>query len=212
MQILETIQAHVAAMRLPLYAVTLSAVAKSRTPVMLILHWHGFHRESPLRLKGVHLPLRSVAGSALQINAPWQEVKTWDEAMLEAAWRLGAWDLERETCRPWWRLNAPIEETLACHRAFADYREGESETHVMVDSPDQAELLELAAMQGYVRWMFRPRRYGIWKEVEDDDITRDVNDARSTPCPVKPAPFDRHRPGRRVYRLGQAGSILVRSK
>ena len=140
MQILETIQAHVAAMRLPLYAVTLSAVAKSKTPVILILHWHGFHRQSTLQLEGVELPLRSVAGSALQIDTPWQEVEIWDEAMLEAAWRLGAWDLERETHRPWWRLNAPIEETVACHRAFADYREEEAEQHVIVNSPDQAQL------------------------------------------------------------------------
>ncbi|SRR5690606_29665753 len=211
MQILETIQAHVAAMRLPLYAVTLSAVAKSRTPVMLILHWHGFYRESPLRLEGIDLPVRSVAGSALQIDTQWQEVETWDEAMLDAAWRLGAWNLERETHRPWCRLNAPLEETLACHRAFADYRESPAESHVIVNSPDQAELLELAAMRGYVRWLFRPRRYGIWKEVDDDDITRDTVDARSTPCPVKAAPFDRHRPGRRVYRLGRAGTIWVRS-
>jgi len=209
MQILETIQAHVAAMRLPLYAVTLSAVAKSKTPVMLILHWHGFRRQSTLQLEGVEIPLRSVAGSALQIDTPWQEVETWDEAMLEAAWRLGAWDLERETHRPWWRLNAPIEETVACHRAFGDYREGEGEQHVMVSSPDQAQLLELAAMRGYIRWLFRPRRHGIWKDIEDDDVTRDVGDERSTPCPVKAAPFDRHRPGRRVYRLGRAGSILI---
>ena len=209
MQILDTILAHVAAMRLPLYAVTLSAVAKSKTPVMLILHWHGFRRHTALKLDGVETPLRSVAGSALQINTPWQEVETWDEAMLEAAWRLGAWDLERETFRPWWRLNAPLEETVACHRAFGDYREEEGDSHIMVNSPDQAELLELAAMRGYIRWMFRPRRYGIWKEVDDDDITRDNGDCRTTPCPVRAAPFDRHRPGRRIYRLGRAGSLLI---
>jgi len=209
MQILQTIQAHVAAMRLPLYAVTLSAVAKSQTPVMLILHWHGFRRQSTVQLDGVEMPMRSVAGSALQINASWHEVETWDEAMLEAAWKLGAWNLERETHRPWWRLNAPVEETLACHRAFGDYPGEEADKHVMVDSPDQAELLELAAMRGYVRWLFRPRVHGIWKDVEDDDVTLEDDDTRSAPCPVKAAAFDRHRPGRRVYRLGRAGTILV---
>src|SRR5690606_19655525 len=75
MQILQTIQAHAAAMRLPLYAVTLSAVAKPDTPVILILHWHGFRRESVLKLSDIDLPLRSVAGSALQINTSWQAVE-----------------------------------------------------------------------------------------------------------------------------------------
>lgn len=209
MQILQTIQAHAAAMHLPLYAVTLSAVAKADTPVLLILHWHGFRRESPLRLPQVELPLRPVAGSALQINTPWREVETLDEAMLDAAWKLGAWDLERVTNRPWWRLNAPLEETIACHRAFADYPGDERDRHVMVEAPDQAELLELAAMRGYVRWLFRPRAHGIWKEVDDDDVTLEPGNRRSTPCPVRAAPFDRHRPGRQLYRLGKAGRIIL---
>lgn len=210
MQILQTIQAHVAAMRLPLYAVTLSAVAKSQTPVMLILHWHGFHHESTFRIPGVEMPLRSVAGSALQINTPWQAVETLDEAMLDAAWKLGAWDLERVTYRPWWRLNAPIEETVSCHRAFASYPGEAPERHVMLKATDQAELLELAAMRGYVRWLFRPRAHGIWKEVEDDDVTLEDDNCRTTPCPVKAAAFDRHRPGKRLYRLGRAGTFIAR--
>lgn len=151
MQILQTIQAHAAAMRLPLYAVTLSAVAKPDTPVILILHWHGFRRESVLKLSDIDLPLRSVAGSALQINTSWQAVEALDEAMLDAAWQLGAWDLERATHRPWWRLNAPLEETINCHRAFASYPGESPERYVMLDAGDQAELLALAARRGYVR-------------------------------------------------------------
>jgi len=209
MEILQTIHAHASAMRLPLYAVTLSAVPKAATPVMLILHWHGFRRQSTVSLEGVTFPPRPVAGSALQINTPWHQIENLDEAMLEAAWKLGAWDLERVTYRPWWRLNAPLEETLACYRAFANYPEDDAERHVMVQAPDQAELLEMASMRGYVRWMFRPRTHGIWKEVSDDDVTLEEGERRSTPCPVKAAAFDRHRPGRRLYRLGRAGSIFV---
>lgn len=210
MQILQTIQAHVAAMRLPLYAVTLSAVAKSQTPVMLILHWHGFHRESPVKIPGIDIPLRSVAASALQINSPWQTVETLDETMLDAAWKLGAWDLERVTYRPWWRLNAPIEETVSCYRAFASYPDAASERHVMLNATDQADLLEQAAMRGYVRWLFRPRAHGIWKSVDDDDITLEDGERRTSPCPVKAAAFDRHRPGKWLYRLGRAGTFIAR--
>lgn len=210
MQILQTIQAHAAAMRLPLYAVTLSAVAKPDTPVILILHWHGFRRESVLKLSDIDLPLRSVAGSALQINTSWQAVEALDEAMLDAAWQLGAWDLERATHRPWWRLNAPLEETINCHRAFASYPGESPERYVMLDAGDQAELLALAARRGYVRWLFRPRAFGIWEKVDDDDVTLEADNRRSSPCPVKPAEFDRHRPGKRLYRLGRAGSFLAR--
>lgn len=210
MQILQTIQAHVAAMRLPLYAATLSAVAQPDTPLMLILHWHGFHREAPMRLPGVDIPLRSVAGSALQLDAPWREVEALDDAMLDAAWKLGAWDLERVTHRPWWRLNAPLEETVNCHRAFACYPGEADDRHVVANAKDQAELVELAALRGYVRWLFRPRACGIWKEVDNDDITLEADNRRSSPCPVKPAAFDRHRPGKRLYRLGRAGTFILR--
>ena len=210
MQILQTIQAHVAAMRLPLYAVTLSAVAKPDTPVMLILHWHGFLRETAVKLPGIDIPLRSVAGSALQINTSWKAVELWDEAMLEAAWKLGAWDLERVTHRPWWRLNAPLEETISCYQAFASYPGSTPDQHVILDACDQAELLRLAAMRGYVRWLFRPRAFGIWKEVGDDDVTLDTDDRRNTPCPVKAAEFDRHRPGKLLYRLGRARHFVAR--
>lgn len=209
MQILQTIQAHVAAMRLPLYAVTLSAVAQPDTPLMLILHWHGFHREAPMRLPGVDIPLRSVAGSALQLDAPWREVEALDDAMLDAAWKLGAWDLERVTHRPWWRLSAPLEETVNCQRAFACYPSEANDRHVVANAKDQAELVELAAMRGYVRWLFRPRACGIWKEVDEDDITLEADNRRSSPCPVKPAAFDRHRPGKRLYRLGRAGTFIL---
>lgn len=140
MDILETITSHTAALRLPLYAVSLSATQKADTPIMLILHWHGFHRN-----EAAAGALRSVAGSAMQINQRWDDYAVIDRAMLEAAWRLGAWDVERVARPAWWRLNAPVSEALACRRAFADYSDvrqaGEA---VVVEAPDQQALLELA--------------------------------------------------------------------
>lgn len=209
MDILATIRAHADAMRLPLYAVTLSAVARAGTPLILILHWHGFRRETVAKPPGVDLPPRSVAGSALQINARWSHVELLDEAMLQAAWRLGAWDLERSSHRPWWRLNAGLGETMACHRAFASYPGEPADRAVLVEAPDQNMLLELAAVSGYVRWQFRPRAAGIWSQLLDDDATLEADGSRSSSCPVAPVPYDRHRPGRAVYRLGRGGGLIA---
>ena len=45
MEILERIEAQIAASPLPLFAVTVAAVPCLDTPVILTLHWHGFLRE-----------------------------------------------------------------------------------------------------------------------------------------------------------------------
>jgi len=208
MDILETIQAHAAAMRLPLYAVTLSAVAKADTPLMLILHWHGFGRQTATRLEGLRMPVRPVAGSALQINTGWNRVETLDEAMLAAAWRLGAWDLERANHRPWWRLNAGLGETMACHRAFASYPGEPADRHMVVEAPDQDLMVELAGVTGYIRWQFHPRATGIWARLDEDDATLEADGTRRSLCPLAPAPYDKHRTGRNVYRLGRGAGIL----
>lgn len=209
MDILSYIQNQAEAMRLPLYAVTLSAVAKPGTPLLLTLYWHGFFRETTVRIHdSFRVPLRSVPGSALQLDLAWSRAEHLDEAMLEAAWRLGAWDLERVTHRPWWRLNAPLSETLACHRAFAHYPDMQ-DSPVLVDAPDQERMLEAAALRGYIRWLFRPRAQGVWAQIPGDDVTLESDLRRTGPCPVPPAAFDRHRPGRHVYRLGTGDGLLI---
>lgn len=208
MDLYETIQTHAASIRMPLYAVTLSAAAKADTPVILILHWHGFQRDAVPHLPSSRWPLRPVAGSALQLGDSWRYVEDLDEAMLDAAWKLGAWQLERTTCRPWWRLNAPAGETLACHRAFGQYP-GPDETHLFVNAPDQEALMELAASRGYIRWLFHPRRLGVWSELEGDDVSLKDGTEREGACPVAPLPHDRHQAGTVRYRLGQGNGLLL---
>ena len=209
MDIFDTINTQATAMRLPLYAVTLSAVARKRTPALLILHWHGFHRAAALRIPGVPIPPRSVAGSALRLQTDWDDVEDWDRQLLDAAWRTGAWDLERTTHRPWWRLNAPLAETLACHRAFGVYSEADDQIMRTDEDEDPSDLLEMAARYGYIRWLFRPRAHGLWARLQEDDATLAPSQSREPPCPVPPAPFDRHRAGRRLYRLGRGTRILL---
>ena len=45
MDVLEQIRGQMDAVNLPLYAITLTAVPCPDTPVLLMLHWHGFRRD-----------------------------------------------------------------------------------------------------------------------------------------------------------------------
>lgn len=210
MEILDTISAHSSAMRLPLFAVTVAAAAKADTPMILIMHWHGFGKETSIAIPGIPNPSRPVAGSAVQINQRWNSVESVDQAMLDAAWKLGAWDVERLARRAWWRLGAPDSETLACYRAFGEYPDQElGQEHLVVDAPDREELMWLAANRGYIRWMFRPRKGGVWGHVDDEDCTLDEDGGRSSPCPVRPRSFDTDRAIRTIYRLGYVDRIIL---
>ena len=210
MNVFETISAHAAAMKLPIYAITATTVPRRDIPVILIIHWHGFRRETPLKLAGVPVPLRAVAGSALQIEARGEGIAAIEQSLLDAAWQLGAWDLERLVRRPWWRLGASASEALAGHRAFGDYPDVDAaEPGVVMEAPDRDELLRMAAYRGYVRWLFRPRKGGLWQQVDDEDSTLDSGGGRALPCPVMPYPLETGRGGRAVYRLGRVDHIIL---
>ncbi|WP_459616551.1 diguanylate cyclase [Bordetella sp. 2513F-2] len=210
MQLYETISEQAHDMRVPLYAVTMAVAARADTPALLTLHWHGFGRETPLRLDDASPPPRSLPGSAIQVPLRWHAFEELDSMLLDAAWQLGAWDVERQGCAPWWRLGASAKEALAGHRAFGDYPDcPPDEQALIVDAPDQQDLLRMAAGKGYVRWQFRPRVGGIWAQLDDPDDTVDEGGARQPPCPVPPQPYDRHRPGRLVYRLGRVERLIL---
>jgi len=210
MKIFETITEQAQAMDLPLFAVTMSAAARVDTPVLLMMHWHGFQRATPLTIPGIHFLPRALPGSALQLNQRWDCFEMLDSAMLEAAWQLGAWDVERLVQRPCSRLGADSSEALACRRAFADYPDVEtSDEAVVIEAPDRDELLELAAKKGYIRWMFRPRKGGIWQTLNDEDSTVAPEGGRALPCPVGPLPYDGASPSRLVYRLGRVERVIV---
>lgn len=77
--------------------------------------------------------------------------------MLEAAWRLGAWELEREERRACSTIRAPDRETLECRQAFGEPPFGDADPNSLVDeAPDRPEMLAAGARIGYVRWQFRP--------------------------------------------------------
>ena len=68
-----------------------------------------------------------------------------------------------------------------------------------------------AGRRGYVRWLFRPRKYGIWSVVrEDADETLDSSGGRTLPCPVLPrAVGGTAGSARTVYRLGHSSRLVL---
>lgn len=207
MEILQCITAQMSVVGLPLYAVTLTAVPRPDTPLLLMLHWHGF-RPAPSPVAGVRPAQQAVPDSALQINSPWRSLEEIDLAMLDAAWQLGAWDMERLQRRACNDVGATAREALECRQAFGDnpFAPGD-EAHLLAEAPDRSDLLRLGAARGYVRWQFRPVRGGLWRQTAEDD-TLSPDGGRSPPCPVQPATMaGRHR--RLVYRLGRASRLIV---
>lgn len=192
--------------RLPLFAVTLAALPRKNTPVLLMLHWHGFRRENPTMM--ARREAKSVPCSALQINGRWTALANIDEAMLDAAWRLGAWELDRDERRACATVGASERESLECRQAFGDTLMGGDQEHLIAEAPDRDEMLELASRVGYVRWHFRPVRGGVWRETAQDD-TLSVEGSREPPCPVRAQPPVGTRVSRARYRLGSSRRIIV---
>jgi hypothetical protein len=209
MDLFSAVHEQMDAVRLPLVAVTVTAARRANTPLVAILHWHGFRRASPLVLPGIDIPPRSVPSSAIQLGHAWRHIETIDEVLLDAAWRLGAWDLERVERRGCNMIGASAGEALACRQAFGDY-DGASANETLIDgAPDRGELMQIAADEGYVRWLFRPVKGGVWQALEESDDTLGPDGGRPSPCPVLPIPRQRHGRGRTVYRLGAVHRILL---
>lgn len=177
MQILSRILEQIHAVGLPLSAVTLTAVPRPHTPLLLMLHWHGFRAQTGAGACVSH----PVPGSALQINAAWQTLEQVVLAMLDAAWQLGAWDMERRVRRACTWVGASAREALECRQAFGDnpHAPGDEE-HLVAEAPDRLELMHLGARQGYVRWLFRPVRGGLWPARAEDETL--AADGSSAPC------------------------------
>jgi hypothetical protein len=214
MNFFETLHEQMDTVKLPLYAVTVTAVARVNTPLVTILHWHGFRRATPLRLPGVEIPARPVPGSALQLTEPWHRFETVEAELLDAAWRLGAWEVERIERRACTVIGASAAEALACRQAFGDYGDhvddGPADQHLIDAAPEREALMQLAARKGYLRWLFRPVKGGIWRTLDEPDDTLDADGGRPLPCPVPPKPRRPGVSGRTVYRLGAVRRILLR--
>lgn len=209
MDLFRTVKAQIEAMRLPLVAVTLTALPRSHTPALLILHWHGFREEAAPITPGQERNLRPVPSSALQLNEDWRDLIQLDSDMLDAAWQLGAWELDREERRACTTIGAPEREALECRQAFGDNPlQPGNEEHLVAEAPDRADMLRLGACVGYVRWQFRPVHGGVWQQTADDD-TLDAQGGRRLPCPVPPREPVGTRVARTRYRLGSKNGLVI---
>jgi len=207
MEILERIEAQIAASQLPLFAITVAAVPCPDTPFILTLHWHGFVRERLVDLDEADtVAYHPVPSSALQVNERWTDILDLDRAAMQAGWELGAWDVartERPSCT---RPGAESSEALDCLKAFGVFPFGVNGKHAVVaDAPDADELLQLAGRRGYLMWLFRPVRGGIWGDVADD-ATLLPGGTREPPCPHLPIRPHLKSANRTIYRFGLPAS------
>lgn len=212
MQVFDKIAQQVRAMGLPVVAVSLTAVPRANTPVLLIVHWHGFaKRQAPRRVVAdvSSEPAVSVPGSAMQLNDVWLSLEHLDDAMLQAAWHFGAWDLVREERRGCNTAGATEQEALECRQAFAEHPfESQAEEFMLAEAPDRVDLMQLAAKVGYVRWQFRPVKDGLWPQTGNDDTLR-PDGGRVDDCPVPARPAVGPRVSRTHYQLGRSTRIVL---
>ena len=210
MDLFDKLHAQIDTVRLPLFAVTVTAAAHINTPVIVLLHWHGFRRATPLALPGVDIPSRPVPPSIITLNFQWPCFETVDLLVLDAAWQLGAWEIERIEQRSCNVIGASAAEALACRQAFGFYEaDGSNRAPLDDDDSERARLMQLAARRGYLRWMFRPVQSGLWHVLNEPDDTLDANGGRRPPCPAAPISRRRDHRGRTVYRLGRVHCPLL---
>src|SRR5262245_61716791 len=203
MEILERIEGQISATGLPLFGITLAAVPCPDTPVILTLHWHAFVKERLAEIDEAEtVSYTPVPSSALQVNERWNDLVAVDRAAMEAAWELGAWDVERAERPGCLRPGASSTEAMECLQAFGSYPCGANGNQMVVtEAPDLDELVQLAAERGYLLWVFRPVSGGIWSDYTED-VTLTADGRRPPPCPYRSiAPrWDRH--CRTIYRFG----------
>jgi hypothetical protein len=212
MQVFNTVLEQVKSMGLPVVAVSLTAVPRANTPVLLMLHWHGFAAH-PTRVSnqtdGMSVSTVGIPGSALQLSDTWLALENLDDAMLEAAWQFGAWELLREERRSCNTAGASEREAFECRQAFAENPFAHSsEEYMLAEAPDRTDLMQLGARVGYVRWQFRPVKNGLWSDSVEDD-TLQADGGREPPCPILAKPMIGTRLSKTHYPLGHSRTIIV---
>lgn len=207
MQLLDVIETQLVSNRLPLVGITIAAVPYANTPVVLTLHWHGFVETRLADVTDANIvAYQSVPSSALQLNDRWDRLDELENGVLDVAWELGSWDLARTEALPFVRPGASEQESLECMNAFGSLPIAiDGQPPVVAEVPDADDLIETASRSGYLQWIFRPVRGGVWAEVAED-ATLEEGGYRNPPCPyiATPARVGRTlRPRRVVYQFGR---------
>jgi hypothetical protein len=213
MDLLDRIETQLISNRLPLVAVTIAAVPYANTPVVLTLHWHGFVETRLADVTDANVvAYQAVPSSALQLNERWDELTELENDVLDSAWELGSWDLARIEAPPFVRPGASEQESLECMGAFGTLPIAiDGQLPIVAEVPDSEDLIEAASRAGYVQWVFRPVRGGVWAEVAED-VTLQDGGYRNPPCPVVPSPAVAVPPRssrRHVYQLGRCPRLVT---
>jgi len=212
MHLLDRIETQVISNRLPLVAITVAAVPYTNTPVVLTLHWHGFVETRLAEVADSNVvAYQAVPSSALQVNDRWDKFDELENEVLDVAWELGSWDLARTEALPFVRPGASEQESLECMGAFGSLPLAiDGQSPVVAEVPDSGELIQAASRSGYVQWLFRPVRGGVWADVADD-VTLQEGGYRNPPCPILPAPTrvgHARRTRRVVYQFGRCPRLV----
>ena len=210
MHLLDTIETQLIANRLPLVGVSVAAVPYANTPIVLTLHWHGFVETRLADVTDANVvAYQPVPSSALQVNDRWDRFDELELAILDVAWELGSWDLARREAPPFIRPGSNAQESLECMGAFGNLPIAiEGHSPVVAEVPDGEELIDTAGRAGYVQWLVRPVRGGVWADAADD-MTLESGGYRNPPCPHLSAPT---RPGasrRVVYQFGRSDRLVT---
>ena len=213
MDLLDRIETQLISNRLPLVAVTVAAVPFANTPVVLTLHWHGFVETRLADVTDANVvAYQAVPSSALQLNERWDGLAQLENEVLDVAWELGSWDLARVEALPFVRPGASEQESLECMGAFGSLPLAiDGQPPIVAEVPDSEDLIAAASRTGYVQWLFRPVRGGVWADVPADDVTLQEGGYRNPPCPVLAAPTRlprTRRPRRVVYQLGRCPRLV----
>jgi hypothetical protein len=212
MHLLDRIETQLIANRLPLVAITVAAVPYANTPVVLTLHWHGFVEARLADVTDANVvAYQPVPSSALQVNDRWDQLLELEHEVLDVAWELGSWDLARTEVLPFVRAGASEQESLECMNAFGSLPVTiDGQPPVVAEVPDSGELIEAASRAGYLQWLFRPVRGGVWAEVAED-VTLEEGGYRNPPCPILAAPpraSRSQRTRRVVYQFGRCPRLV----
>jgi hypothetical protein len=215
MHLLDRVETQLISNRLPLVAITVAAVPYANTPVVLTLHWHGFIETRLAEVADADVvAYQPVPSSALQINERWDRFDQLENEVLDVAWELGSWDLARTEALPFVRPGATEQESLECMGAFGSLPLSiDGHAPVVAEVPDAGELIETASRAGYVQWLFRPVRGGVWAEVAEvaEDTTLQEGGYRNPPCPYIPSPTRMgrsRRPRKVVYQFGRCTRVV----
>ena len=213
MDFLDAIETQMISNRLPLAGISVASLPCEDTPMVLSLHWHGFIEHEVESASQKKFRYEAVPSSCLQVNRRWRSLRELENAIMEVAWELGAWDLTRFEHRPFMRPGASTQEAVEGVMAFGQpHPYFDEELAPVSEVQDAEDMLATAGQRGYLMWRFRPVRGGLWEEVSDD-ATLQPGGYRNPPCPELSRDFGdtrwMQRPRKVNYRFGRAARLLL---